>query len=274
MVGERVTTVWGQQVVIDYRPGAGGMIAMDHVKGSAPNSHTRMFTHAGAARVTPQMFKAAKYDPVNDFTTLGVVADSPMVIAVSNSFPDKTLGDLLKSAKAAPGKLALGSTEQAALPFLVGHVIAQTTGAQFLHVPFNKPQQAIQGLISGNVPIYIDGIAPMPALIKAGQTRALAVTTDRPLPGLDGIPMVKDTLPGCVAVGWFALRGPKALPADMAAKINRDLNQVLAMPDVAAKMRDLSLFVNPKSLPDSAAFMKTEVEKWSAVIKKAGIEPQ
>lgn len=274
IVGERLTAIWGQQVVIDNRPGVGGMIAMEHVKGSPADGYSLMFTHAGAALVTPQMFKSAKYDPVGEFTTLGVVADSPMMIAASNALPQKTLAELLKAAKTEPGKVALGSTEQATLPYLVGHNLSQATGVTFLHVPYNKPQQALQGLVSGEVPVYIDGIAPLLPLIKAGQIRALAVTTDRALPGLEGIPLAKETLPGYVAVGWFALQGPKGIPAELATKINRDLNQVLAMPDVVSKLRDVSLFANPKSLAESGAFMKSEVEKWATVIKAAGIQPQ
>ena len=274
IVGERLTAIWGQQVVIDNRPGAGGGLAMDHVKSSPADGYTIMFTHAGAALVTPQMFKAAKYDPVAEYVTLGFVADSPMIIAASNALPYKTINDLITAAKAEPGKIALGSTEQPTLPYLVGQTLAQAGGVTFLHVPYNKPQQAIQGLVSGDVPVYVDGIAPLLPLIKAGQIRALAATSDRPLPGLETVPLLKDSLPGQVAVGWFALQAPKGVPADVATKINRDLNQVLGNPEVAAKFRELSLFPSPRSLPESATFMKAEVDRWAAVIKKAGIQPQ
>ena len=274
IVAERLTALWGQQVLADNRPGAGGMIAMDSVKTSPADGYTLMFAHAGAVLVTPKFLKAAKYDPINDFTQLGVVADSPMIIAVSNAVTEKTLAELIASAKANPEKIALGSTEHATLPYLVGHALSQATGARFLHVPYNKPQQAIQGLVSGDVPIYIDGIAPLLPLIKAGKIRGLALTTDRALPGMEGMPLVKDTIPGYVAVGWFALQGPKGMPADVAAKINRDLNQVLNEAETGARLRAMSLFPNPKSLPDSLAFLRAEVDKWAAVIGKAGIEPQ
>ena len=274
IVAERLTALWGQQVLADNRPGAGGMIAMDSVKTSPADGYTLMFAHAGAVLVTPKFLKAAKYDPINDFTQLGVVADSPMIIAVSNAVTEKTLAELIASAKANPEKIALGSTEHATLPYLVGHALSQATGARFLHVPYNKPQQAIQGLVSGDVPIYIDGIAPLLPLIKAGKIRGLALTTDRALPGMEGMPLVKDTIPGYVAVGWFALQGPKGMPADVAAKINRDLNQVLNEAETGARLRAMSLFPNPKSLPDSLTFLRAEVDKWAAVIGKAGIEPQ
>ncbi len=274
IVGERLSTLWGQQVVIDNRPGVGGMIAMDHVKAAPADGYTIMFTHSGAALVTPRMFKVAKYDPVADFSTIGFVADSPMIIAVNSGMPFKTLGDLLKAAKAEPSKVSLGSTEQPTLPYLVGHAMAQTSGATFLHVPYNKPQQAIQGLVSGDVPVYIDGVSTLLPMIKAGKARALATTSATVRPGLEGIPLMKDTLPGYSAVGWFALQAQKGLPSELSTKINRDLNQVLAMPEVASKLRDLSLFPMPMSVAESAALMKSEVDRWAEVIRKAGIEPQ
>ena len=131
----------------------------------------------------------------------------------------------------------------------------------------------MQALVKGDVQYYVDGIAPLLPLIKAGRIRAIATTTDRALPGLEGIPLVKDAVPGYVAVGWFAVLGPKGMAAELATKINHDLNQVLAMEEVATKMRDVSLFANPKSQADSVSFIKVEVDKWAAVIKKAGLEP-
>jgi tripartite-type tricarboxylate transporter receptor subunit TctC len=274
IVGERLTAGWGQQIVIENRPGAGGMIAMDLVKASPADGYTIMFTHAGAALVTPQVFKAAKYDPVADYVTLGFIADSPMVIAVSNSLKEKTLAELLKTAKEQPGKITIGSTEQATLPYLVAAALAQSAGASVVQVPYSKPQQAIQGLVSGDVPIYVDGVAPLLALIRDGKIRALAVTSDRPLAGLENIPLVKDAVPGYSAVGWFALQGPKAIPNDVATKINRDLNEALTHPEVVTKLRNLVLFPSPRSLPESAAFMKSEVERWAKVIKSANIAVQ
>lgn len=273
IIAEKLAVLWGQPVLIDNRPGAGGMIAMNFVK-DGTDGHTLMFAHAGAVLVTPKILKSAKYDPVADFTTLGMVADSPMMIVANNETGEKTFPDMLKAAKAKPGSLAFGSTEQATLPFLVGHSIADASGATFQHVPFNQPAQAISALVKGDLQYYVDGIAPILPLVKAGRMKAIAVTTSQRLPGLEDIPLVKDVLPNFVAVGWFALLGPKAMPADVASKINKDMNGVLGQPEVVAKMRDISLFPSPKSQADSAAFLKTEVARWGAVITKVGLVAQ
>ncbi len=273
MVGERLSALWGQPVVIDNRPGAGGMIAMNFVKDSA-DTHTFMFAHAGAVLVTPKILKAAKYDPVNDFTTLGIVADSPMMIVANNDLGAKNLPDMIKAAKAKPGATPFGSPEQATLPFLVGHSIAEGTGVSLQHVPFNQPAQAIAALVKGDLHYYVDGIAPLLPLVKAGRIKPIAVTTAVRLPGLEDIPLVKDVVPNYVAVGWFSLLGPKGMPADLASKINKDMNGVLVLPEIVGKMRDISLFPAPKSQVDSTAFLKSEVERWAAVIKKVGLEPQ
>ena len=274
IMGERLGALWGQPVLIENRPGAGGMIAMELVKSAPADGYTLMFAHAGAVLVTPKILKAAKYDPVNDFATLGFVADSPMLIVANNELGGKTMGDLIGAAKAKPGLVAFGSTEQATLPFLVGHGIADATGTTFQHVPFNQPATAIQSLVKGDLQYYVDGIAPLLPLVKSGRMRAIAVTTDKRLPGLEDIPLVKDAVPGYVAVGWFALLGPKGLPVDMAQKINRDMNQVLALPEVVGKYRDISLFSTPRNQAESVALMKSEVDRWAAIIRKVGLEAQ
>ncbi|MFM6991534.1 MAG: Bug family tripartite tricarboxylate transporter substrate binding protein [Rhodoferax sp.] len=273
IVGEKLSALWGQPVLIDNKPGAGGMIAMNAVR-EATDSHTFMFAHAGAVLVTPKILKAAKYDPVADFVTLGIVADSPMMIVANNESGEKNMADMVKSAQAKPGAFVIGSTEKATLPYLVGESIADATGTKFQHVPFNQPAQAIAALVKGDLHYYVDGIAPILPLVRAGRMKAVAVTTAQRLPGLEDIPLAQEVLPGFVAVGWFSLLGPKSMPTDAATRVNTDLNAVLRMPDVGGKMRDIAMFPSPKNLADSNAFMKTEVERWAAVIKKVGLEPQ
>ena len=272
-ISEKLSTLWGQPVVIDNRPGAGGMIAMTAVKDSS-DGHTFMFANAGAVLVTPKILKAAKYDPIGDYTVLGMVADSPMILVANNESGEKNLADMLKAAKAKPGTVPVGSTEQATLPFLVGHNLADAAGVTFQHVPFNQPAQAIQSLVKGDLQYYVDGIAPVLPLVKSGRIKAIAVLTSQRLPGLEDIPLARDVVPNFVAVGWFALLGPKGMPADVAVKFNKDMNTVLGQAEVGAKMRELSMFPTPKSQADSTAFMKSEVERWGAVIKKVGLEPQ
>ncbi len=272
-MGEKLAVLWGQPVLIDNKPGAGGMIAMNAVR-DATDSHTFMFAHAGAVLVTPKIMKAAKYDPVADYITLGIVADSPMMIVANNEIGEKNMVDMIKAAKAKPDTFVIGSTEKATLPYLVGESIASASGAKFQHVPFNQPAQAIAALVKGDLHYCVDGIAPILPLVKAGRMKAVAVTTALRLPGLEDIPLVQDVLPGFVAVGWFSLLGPKSMPGDAAARVNTDLNAVLRMPDVGSKMRDISMFPSPKSQGDSNAFLKSEVARWARVIQKVGIEPQ
>ena len=139
IVGEKLAALWGQSVVVENKPGVGGMLAMDFVKAAPADGHTLMFAHAGAVLVTPKFIKAAKYDPVNDFTTLGYVADSPMIIVAGNEVAEKTLPDMLKFAKANPGKIALGSTEQSTLPFLVGTALRRPPARPTCTCPLTNP---------------------------------------------------------------------------------------------------------------------------------------
>lgn len=196
------------------------------------------------------------------------------MLIVANTSGGNSVPDMIKSAKARPGEIAFGSTEKSTLPFLVGHEIADASGVTFQHVPFNQPAQAIQSLVKGDLQCYVDGIAPLFPLVRSGRMKAIAVTSEKRLPGLEDVPLLSDTVPGYRAVGWFALLGPKGLPADVAAKINRDLNQAVSDPSVVARMREISLFPAPKSQAETAGFLKKEVERWAATIRKVGLEPQ
>jgi tripartite-type tricarboxylate transporter receptor subunit TctC len=274
ILGEKLTAAWGQPVLVDNRPGAGGMIAMENLRASPADGHTLMFAHAGAIVVSPKLFKMIKYDPVADFTVVGLAVDSPMMIVAAADNPKSRIADLVAAAKADPGGVAVGSTEQATLPFMVGHLLADQTGVKFLHVPFAQPNLGIQALVKGDLKYYVDGIAPLLPQITAGRLKAVAISADRELPGLQGIPMLSETVPGFVAVGWFAMLGPKGLPEEITTRINRDLVQALASADVAARLQTLSMFANPKSPADSLTFLKREVERWGAVINKIGLQPQ
>lgn len=274
LLADKLSASWGQPVVVENKPGAGGIIAMEQVRNAPADGHTLIFAHAGAIVLTPLTFKAAKYDPVNDFSTLGIVADTPMMIVANNDVNGRTVNDMLSAARAKPGELTVGSTGQATLPFLVGRSIADATGVTFQDIPFNQPASAISSLIKGDLQYYIDGIGPLLQLVKSGRIRAIAVTSTTRLPGLEDVPMVKDTVPNFSAVGWFALMGPKGLPADLIQKVNKDMMQALANPDVVAKYRDNSMFSTQRNQVDSLAFLRSEVTRWTTVIKKVGIEPQ
>ena len=135
IMGDRLAALWGQPVLIETKPGAGGMLAMEQVRTSPADGYTLMFAHAGAVLVTPKILKAAKYDPVNDFSTLGFVADSPMMIVANNEAGGKTVADLLAAAKAKPGQVVVGSTEQATLPFLATTALALVVSTRFPRRP-------------------------------------------------------------------------------------------------------------------------------------------
>jgi tripartite-type tricarboxylate transporter receptor subunit TctC len=274
ILGEKLAATWGQPVQIDNRPGAGGMLAMDNVRGSAADGHTLMFAHAGAVVVTPRVMKAAKYDPINEFTSLAIVADSPLMVVTAADNAKGTLADMFAAAKAEPGAIGVGSTEQATLPSMVGYLLSEQAGVKFNHVPFTQPNMGIQTLVKGDIKYYIDGVAPLLPQIAAGRLKAVALTNDRALPGLQNIPFIKDSLPGFVAVGWFAMLGPKGLGTELTSRINRDINQALNNADLISRYQTLSLFPNAKSPNDSAIFVKLEAERWASVITKLGIPSQ
>jgi tripartite-type tricarboxylate transporter receptor subunit TctC len=274
ILAEKLSASWGQPVQVDNRPGASGMIAMDNVRGSPADGYTLMFAHAGAVVITPRVLKAAKYDPIGEFTAVAIVADTPFIIVTAAENPKGSVADMIAAAKSDPGGVGVGSTEQATLPSMVANLISEQAGVKFNLVPFNQPNMGIQTLVKGDIKYYIDAIAPVLPQITAGRLKPVALTADRPLPGLQNIPLLKDSLPGFVAAGWFAMIGPKGLSNEISTRINRDINQALANTDLVTRYQTLSMFPSPKTPAESSAFVKTEAERWATVITKLGITPQ
>ena len=274
LMGDQLSRQWGQPVIVENKVGAGGMIAMEYVKSATPDGYTLILGNAGAVVIAPQMFKAAKYDPVADFTQLGNVAEAPFVIVANNEIAKTSLTYMIARAKANPEKINLGSTELASLPHLLTRRLAQFTGTKFNYVPFNNSAQAIPALVKGDLDYYSDSIAPMLPLIRAGRVKVVAVSSDRIYPGLEAYPLMKDTVPNFSATGWFALMGPKGLPADMVARINKEVTVILDLPDIKKRFYELALFPAPKTPFETTYFIKSEITKWNAVMRNTGMEKQ
>jgi tripartite-type tricarboxylate transporter receptor subunit TctC len=274
IVGEKLGVMWGQSVIVDNRPGASGMLAMDNVRASAADGYSLVFANGSAVVVTPYTFLSAKYDAERDFDSIAVVAYTPMGIVANPDVPVASLADALRLAKESPGKFAVGNPGRTTFPHLAMELITQQTGANFLNVPFANSGPGLQATIKGDTAYYIDGVAPLLQMIRANRVKPIAIFADQVLPGLEGIPLAKDTVPGVTVLGWFAIMAPTGLPKAIAARINEDVNRVLAMPDVIAKLREFGTYPKPGNLAAASAFVHGEKTMWMRVLKQANIQPQ
>jgi tripartite-type tricarboxylate transporter receptor subunit TctC len=199
---------------------------------------------------------------------------TPMLFVANANFPAKTLGEAIAAAKAAPERVALGSSTRGSIPNLTNELLAAKSGAKFQIVPFSSSAQGVQAVVGGEVPLFSDGVAAVIQLVRAGRLKALAAASDSVLPGLEGIPLAKDTVPGLTVYGWFAMVAPKGTPKEVVTRLNQEINEIIKDPEVLEKFQKLGTY--PRSgTPESAQqFMKSEIELFSGVIKAAGIKPE
>jgi tripartite-type tricarboxylate transporter receptor subunit TctC len=271
LVGGRLGEMWGQQVVIENRGGAGGNIASEAAARSAPDGYTLYL--AGEFQSTNlYTYPKLNYDPVADFAPVSLVVQYPTIIVVPNSSPAKTLGEFIAHAKANDGKLTMATPGYGTGPHLAGELFKRVAGIQLTHVPYRGAAPALQDVIPGRVDSFFNNIAPVMPLINNGQVRALAVTTAKRTPAAPDIPTVAESsMPGFDVAGWYAFFVPARTPAEIIRKMHTDTVTTLAEPRIKARLEELGLVV-VGSTPDAlGSYLKSEMAKWAPVIKEANI---
>lgn len=270
-IADKLGVAWGQMPVIDNKPGAGCGIAIDIARAAPADGYTLVMPQAACVVVSPLTYKTFKSDIDKDFVALSLVAVSPMMIVANEKAPARNLAEMIAQAKANPDKVTVGNPTRTSIPHLASELIAQQTGTKIFQVSFSTTGQAITAVVGGDVMYNVDGAPPLLPMVKAGKLRAIAVMSDKVLPGLEGYPLAKDTVPGLEVFGWFMMMAPKGLPAAIATKINDDINKALVQPDVIARFAGFGTYPRPGSIADADAFLKKEQTVWSKVIKDAGI---
>ncbi len=263
----------GQQFVIENRAGAGGNIGAETVVKAAPDGYTLlMVPPAVAANAT--LYEHLSFNFVRDTAPVAGVVRVPNVVEVHPSVPVKTLAELIAYAKDNPGKLSFASAGIGTASHLAGELFNAKTGLRIQHVPYHGDGPAMVDLIGGQVQV---GFATMTASIghiRAGRLRPLAVTTLQRSDALPGVPTVADTVPGFEASSWFGIAAPKGTPADIVARLNREINAGLADPTIHARLADMGGMPLTGSPQDWGRLIVDETEKWSKVIRAAGIKAQ
>ena len=264
----------GQPFIIENKPGAGGIIAVMAAKSAANRPNTLLFVHAAVATVTPLTYRAAKFDLATDFEPIATVADTPMMFVANQARGPKSLADALAQAKAAPDAVALGSTARGSIPHLAGVLLGQMTGTQFNNIPMSSSGQALQAVVGGDTSMSVDGIAPLLPMVRSGRLRALGVTSNRQLPGLEGLPLARDTVPGMEVSGWFMLFGTQGTPASRLQEINAAVNAALKSPELVQKLHATANYPVGGSMADARKFLDAEKKKWALAVQQAGLKAE
>lgn len=271
-IGEQLARLWNQGVVVENRPGGQNVIGAQAAARSAADGYTFYYATTAAMVTNAFTFKALPYDPVKDFAPVRLVGRSPFVIATSSAAPFKDLAQALAAAKAQPGAVTIGTEGPKTFSGMLADSVAVKGGVKLNHVSYTKGPEAIQDLIGGRVQLVCLPDAALTAFIKSGQLRALAISTAQRQPDMPNVPALAETFPGFEYTGWNGLFAPAGTPADVVARVNRDLETVLRQPEVAQRLQTLGSLAEPKmSVPEFEAFMRGEHERWREVIKSLGI---
>lgn len=271
-VADQLARLWNQGVVVENRPGGQNVIGAQAAARSPADGYTFYYATTAAMVTNAFTFKALPYDPVKDFAPVRLVGRSPFVIATTGAAPFKDLAQALAAAKAQPGTVTIGTEGPKTFSGMLADSVAVKAGVKLNHVSYTKGPEAIQDLIGGRIQLVCLPDAALTAFLKSGQLKALATSTAQRQADMPTVPALAETFPGFEYTGWNGVFAPAGTPADVVARVNRDLETVLRQPEVAQRMQALGSLAEPKmSVPEFEAFMRGEHERWREVIKALGI---
>lgn len=274
IVSDRLGAMWGQQIITDNRPGAAGNIAAQAAARSAPDGYTHFFAVASTLAVNPYTFKSLPFDAERDFVPIVNIGVSPFMFAVNPALPVNSMGELIALAKAKPGKLSFATSGSRNLQHITGEMLKSRAGIDMLNVPYKGSPLAAQDTIAGRTDIYIDSVPAMSGHLAGGKLRIIGVTSPDRLPGFENIPTVAEAVPGFAAVGWFALLAPAGTPPDVLARVNKDINSVLAVKEVRDLLHRNGVFNGGGTIEEMQRFLRSERALWGEAIRGAGIKPE
>jgi tripartite-type tricarboxylate transporter receptor subunit TctC len=271
-LGAKLTERWGQAIVVDNRAGAGGTIATDMCAKSAPDGYTLVMGHAGTHVSAVALYKDLPYDPVRDFAPITLVSRGVTVLVVHPSIPVNNVQELIAYAKQ-KGNLTYASAGPGTASHLTGELFNQVTGLKILHIPYKSAGFALTALLSAET--QISYLSPLTAYsqLKAGKVKALAVSSRTRFAGAPDVPSATEAgVPGMEALLWFGIFAPAHTPQAVVAKLNQNVGDILRQPEVRDALLKQGVEAAPTSPDELGAFVKSELVKWTKVIKEAGIK--
>src|SRR5262245_9014855 len=273
ILAQKMSESMGQTVVVENRSGASGLIAAEAVAKSPPDGYTLMMGSQTTFAVAPTLYRKVSLDPARDFAGVAMGAISPLILVVHPSVPAQSVKDVIAMAKAKPGAINFGSGGLGTTPHMTGELFQAVAGIKLAHVAYRGEAPAINDLLGGQIPLMFANVSAVIGNVRAGQLRALAVTSAQRAPAAPEIPTVAESgLPGFETSTWFALVAPAGTPRDVLARLNAEVKRALTQADVKQRFADLGMTAEDSTPEGLDAYIKSEIAKWTKVIRDADIK--
>jgi tripartite-type tricarboxylate transporter receptor subunit TctC len=271
LIADRISRDLGQPVVIDNKPGAGGVLGSDAVAKAAPDGYTMIVGNAGSHGVNAGIYAKLPYDVVKDFVPVALICTTPNVMVVSPSIKAANVPDFIAYAKANPGRVNYASGGVGSSAHLSAELFKSLTGVEMTHIPYKGAAPAVAAVLAGESQVMIGNLPPWAAQIKAGRVQALAVTTAQRHHSLPEVPALAEALPGFETLAWFGVLAPAGTPPAVVERMNRVINQALEQPEVKARLAGLSCDPAPTSAQAFAARVSGDVARWKKLAAEKNI---
>jgi tripartite-type tricarboxylate transporter receptor subunit TctC len=274
MVAQKMALSMKQPIIVENRPGAGGVVAASTVAKASPDGYTLLLM-SNATAVTVNLFKKLPYDTRKDFTPISTLGYFDLALVVNKKLPVKSVGELIAYAKAHPGKVNIGTINRGSTQNLAAELFVSMAGVDALVVPYKGSPEVLTATMTGELDAAFEILSPALPQIKAGNFNAIAVTSTKRFSGLPNVPTIAESgLPNYQATSWNALAAPAKTPQTIVDRLNREINAAVAIPDVKARLLGLGIVAQGSTPAATSTLLATDIAKWGAVIAKAGIEKQ
>jgi tripartite-type tricarboxylate transporter receptor subunit TctC len=271
VVGQKMTETWGQPVVVDNRPGAGGNIAAELAAKSASDGYTLFLCTVGTHAIHQTLYDKLPFDPLRDFSAVAYIAGVPNVVVVHPSVPAKNVKELIAFVKARPGQVNFGSPGAGSSVHMSGEMLKVMAGLDMAHIPYKGNPQAVTDLMAGQIQLMITNMPAVVPYIQSGRLRALAVTTKTRSLALPDLPTMEEAgLPGYESSAWFGLVSPAAVSRDIVDRLNAEVARIVGLADVKRSLAGQGADPRVMTPDEFGAFMKAETTKWAKIVKASG----
>lgn len=268
-VTERMRASFGQPVIVEPRPGAGGNLAMEAVAKGPADGYTLVFGTPAVA-INGTLYKKLTYDPLKNLVPVSLAALGPYIVYASGALPVNNVAELVAYAKSRPGKLNYASVGVGSGTHLTAVLFTLAAGIDMSHVPYKGIQQAAPELVSGDVHLTFNAYGPLAQFVQSGKIKMIATTAPRRIKTLPDLPAVAESLPGFEAAGWYGFFAPAGTPRPVLNKLNVEIVKAVSSPELSARIESLGLVPAPQSLDEAARFVAAEAVKWTRAVKASG----